>query len=182
MTYSYQGKERSFARAQGLTSAILTMAVLVSIGAELKSMTALLAVLLTIAHIFHFWYFAIKTALGSPRNLYSILTGPHRPMFWPAPLFIAYSAGSVAYPALFWFTYKAVEIGSGGGDLGSLEKVTLIIFWSIFMYFYTDRLVSEVFIIKFKFQTGQALYTSSLLVASSTSMYYSGLIQSLMKE
>lgn len=185
MVHAYQGKERSFARAQGLVSAILTMAVLVSIGAERKSMTGFLAVLLSINHISHFWYFAIKTDLGSPRQLYAILTGPHRPMFWPAPLLIAYSAASVGYPALFWLTYKAVMIGGGGsGDevFGNLEKVTLIIFWSIFIYFYTDRLVSDVFFLKFELRTGRALYAAGLLVAMSTSMHYSGLIQSLVSE
>lgn len=176
MPYPYQGKERSFARAQGLVSAILTMSVLVSIGAGSKSATARLAVLLSIAHTYHFQYFAIKTNLGSPHQLYSILTGKHRPLFWPAPLLIAYSAATVAYPALFWFTYKAVS----DGVFGSIEKLTLITFWSIFIYFYTDRLVSDVFMIKF--QIRRVLYSGSLLVALISSMYYSGLIQSMMED
>lgn len=176
MTYTYQGTERSIARAQGLVSAILTMSVLVSIGVGHNTTTASLAVLLSIAHVTHFWYFAIRTNLGSPHHLYLILTGQRRPMFWPAPLLIAYSAASVAYPALFWFTYKAVI----GDDFESLEKLTLITFWSIFIYFYTDRLVSDVFIIKF--QPRRVLYSASLLVALSASMYYSGLIQSMLEE
>ena len=156
---------------------------LVSVGVEHKLTTAVLAVLMCIAHVFHFWYFAIRTSLGSPCNLYVILTGPHCPMFWPAPLVIAYSAASVAYTALLWFTYTAVAIASSDDsddDFGIIAKVTLILFWSIFVYFYTDRLVSDVFVIKFKSETvGQAVYTSSLLLAFSASMYYSGLLQSL---
>ena len=176
MVHAYNGKERSYARAQGLTSAVLTMSVLVSIGSGNKTMTGVLSALLTTAHVNHFWYFAIKTDLGSPRQLYAILAGPHRPMFWPAPLLIAYSAASMAYPALFWFTYKAAL---GDGVFGKMEKGTLILFWSIFIYFYLDRLASDVFIIRSGLHSVRVLYTVCLLVALSASMYYSGLVQSL---
>jgi hypothetical protein len=179
MGYEYQGNERSFARAQGLVSAILTLSVLVSVGAESNTMTGLFSVLLSFAHSFHFWYFAIRTDLGSPHQLYLILTGPRRPLFWPAPLLIAYAAAVMAYPALFWVTYKSLVTG-GAEAFGSVEKATLIFFWSIFIYFYTDRLVSDVFIVKFEF--GRVLYTTVLLFALGGSMSYSGLIQSMILE
>jgi len=70
-------------------------------------------------------------------------------LFWPAPLLIAYAAGAVAYPALFYFTYKSLLVGPE--RFGIIEKGTLVLFWSIFVYFYTDRLVSDVFIVKFEF-------------------------------
>ena len=41
------------------------MSILVSVGAK-SNLTGLLSVLLSFAHIFHFWYFAIRTDLGSP--------------------------------------------------------------------------------------------------------------------
>lgn len=81
--YSYNGKERSLARKQGLVSALLTMAVLTSLGAGNKVATGVFSALLFAAHLSHFWYFAIKTTLGSPRELYEILTGPYRPCFGP---------------------------------------------------------------------------------------------------
>lgn len=174
--YSYNGKERSLARKQGLVSALLTMAVLTSLGAGNKVVTGVFSAFLFAAHLSHFWYFAIKTTLGSPRELYEILTGPYRPLFWPAPLFIAYSAGIVAYSVLFWFTYKAVL----GENLGNADKVTLIVFWSVFVYFYTDRLVSDIFLIEFR--ASRVAYSASLLVGLGASMFYSGLIQSLMNQ
>lgn len=173
--YNYNGKERSFARAQGLISALLTMAVLTSLGANNELATGLFSVCLTMSHSFHFWYFAIRTQLGSPRKLYKILTGPYRPMFWPAPLLIAYSAAGVGYPSLFWFTSKAIA----GEPLGTLDKVTLILFWSLFVYFYADRLASDLFVIKFDVQ--RVVYSTTLLLGLVTSMLYSGLIQSLME-
>ena len=130
------------------------MLVLVSVGAK-SSLTGPLSVLLSFSHTFHFWYFAILTDLGTPSQLYSILTGLRRPMFWPAPLLIAYAAGAMAYPALFYFTYTSLLLGPGG--FGNIEKGTLVFFWSIFIYFYTDRLVSDVVIVNFEFN--RVLYT-----------------------
>lgn len=42
------------------------------------------------------------------------VSGPWRPIFWPAPLLVAYAAGAMAYPALFYFTYTSLLLGPGG--------------------------------------------------------------------
>jgi hypothetical protein len=173
--YAYLGDERSFARAQGLMSAILTMAVLVSMRSG--KLTRPLTVLLCLTHLSHFYYFAIQTDLGYPDTLFEILTGPHRPMFWPAPLLIAYSAGVAAYSGLLMCTWRAIR----GKPFGTTtEKLGLLLFWSIFIYFYTDRLVSDMFVVQF--EAGRVLYSSSILVALGWSLRHSGLIEGIMQK
>jgi hypothetical protein len=174
--YEYYGEERSHARTQGLVSAILTMLVVASLRGRPRKFTRVLAAALCLNHLNHFYYFSIRTNLGHPSELHAILTGPHRPMFWPAPLLIAYGAAAAAYPALLFWTLKALK----GEQFGTKENLSLILFWSIFVYFYTDRFVSDIFFVEF--DAGRVLYTASILLGLGSSMHYSRLVGSVMQK